>query len=267
MVIAIIGILAALIIISIQNARQKAVDSKVKSNVASIGKALSQYQLDNQEKFFIGSSSTIDIGTTPNELATALSPSYLVATTAFDSGGRAAKYASNIAGSSYAMAWELGSSNEALVTSGNGVYATDAANTAGAIDAANNTAANALSFDGQNDYASVPDNADFNPAGDFTVSFWAKPSGTYANNLSLIEKWTGAGNSYPFVFRTTSAGVNNTVTFIVRNTVPTSFGATGDGTNNITVGGTDGWHHIVGKRSGGTIYLVIDNDSTPPSTA
>ena len=251
MVIAIIGILATLAIVSVQGAQKKARDTKLKTNGNAITKALAQYEVDNSKYYVSATNTTFNINSGGNELDTALSQ--YVKSTVYSS-GNAAKYTSPADGSSFAQAWQLESTGEAPITSGPGVYATNAGNLAGAVDAGNGTSSSALSFDGTNDFASIPNNAAFNPAGNFTVSFWVKPSGALVNDAGLVEKWSGLG-AYPFAFRINSA--TSSVKFLRFDGVATTVTATG--TTNITSGGNNGWHHIVAIKNGASDSLIINN--------
>lgn len=119
MAIAIIGILASLVIVSIARASSKARDTKVKTNAAAVDKALAQYEVDHSAKY----------PTAVSQIDTTALSSYLVtdylrtATALTPNSGKAAKYASNATGSAYFQAWELENRTEVAVTTGNGVYA------------------------------------------------------------------------------------------------------------------------------------------------
>ena len=104
MVIAIIGILAALIIISLRGANDKAKDASRKSEVASISKALEMYKVDNN------SYPTSAIQPVSNALRSILSPNYLT-TIPTDRYG-AGYYYSSVDGSDYSVSFgELSSSS------------------------------------------------------------------------------------------------------------------------------------------------------------
>src|SRR3989344_3471303 len=129
MVIAIIGILASLTLVSLRGAGAKARDAKVKTNVSSIDKAISQYELDNQKFFVDPVSATINISPT-SSIATALS-SYINSSNLNPT--KVAKYTTNAAGSSFAMAWELENTSETAVVTGSGVYNTNIDNVPGSV--------------------------------------------------------------------------------------------------------------------------------------
>lgn len=108
-----------------------------------------------------------------------------------------------------------------------------------------------MSFDGTDDYISIPDNdlIDFASDQDFTVAFWTKPSTTNpATAPAIVEKWSQTAG-YPYVFR-------------LANSMSAFQFARYDGTNNPSVFYTatilDRWYHVAGLKKGSTLYLYVD---------
>lgn len=134
-VIAIIGILAALIIVSLTGARGKAQDTQRKNNARNLDTALAQYYQDqttasypsnataaaaNGVSFVNGASCTAPLDSLVGATA------YLTASSACqDPTGSVRRYLTNAAAtpSQYTIVWSLAAQTEAVVTSGNGVYA------------------------------------------------------------------------------------------------------------------------------------------------
>jgi len=64
-----------------------------------------------------------------------------------------------------------------------------------------NTENSAYSFDGINDYISIPDNeaTDFNSSSDFSISLWIKPNTVQSDEFhDILRKWVGDNQPYPF---------------------------------------------------------------------
>lgn len=168
-VIAIIGILAALIIVSLTGARGRAQDTQRKNNARTLNSALEQYAVDN------GSNYPGDGQSGPSQgvaLATACASGgilnldngsgaggdlfgtglYIQNTNVCSDPTSLSRFynanAQNNPALSYHIVWQLASQSEAVVTSGNGVYSSDAtgAITVGGITT--NTGVNSTRFFG-----------------------------------------------------------------------------------------------------------------------
>lgn len=117
----------------------------------------------------------------------------------------------------------------------------------------------ALSFDGTNDYISVPDNASLNMGtGNFTYEFWIKKSNS-GTRYDIINKQATSGNhdlsiliseNNQAVFYTKGADNEHIVTSI--QTIPTEI-----------------WTHIAGVRDGTSLKVYVNGvlDNTSPGTA
>jgi len=115
----------------------------------------------------------------------------------------------------------------------------------------------ALKLDGVDDYVNAGAPSILNSLGDYTVSAWIKTSSA-ANYLVIASKWDQSSNGYMLMID--SLGKPE----LWSEGLPSS-------TNYIITGGTavnDGkWHHIVGERSGATIYLFVDGVSAATPVA
>ncbi len=118
----------------------------------------------------------------------------------------------------------------------------------------------ATTFDGSNDYITIPNSNDFAYNQDFSVSVWAKipatQNDTAAVDNSLIEKWSNAGG-YPYVIR-----LRNQTWGTVPERGTVAF-ARYDGTNapsissSITVN-DNVWHLITATKQGSTLAFYVD---------
>lgn len=124
----------------------------------------------------------------------------------------------------------------------------------------------ALSFDGSDDYVSIPDsnNIDFSTDENFTVEAWVKADSNQADlqysDNSIIEKWSGSGG-YPFVIRY----------FHGSGTIRAARydGSTAAGITSSTTINDSQFHHIAFVKQGETLSLYIDGkfeDSTTDTT-
>lgn len=147
-VIAIIGILAALIIVSLSGARAKAKDTKIKNNLASITSILSQYHVDNKGAY-------PDSGAAQWTLSDA---DFKTALTAYLSNSSSEVFTFDTVTTGYGTpaapdntkflaAAGLNSTSESPITSGNGVYQTNGSGRAGEIDANGLTLGSADGFE------------------------------------------------------------------------------------------------------------------------
>ncbi len=118
----------------------------------------------------------------------------------------------------------------------------------------------AFSFDGVDDYVSIPDSddVDFAASQDFAVMAWIKPAAqqlwTATTDNDVIEKWSGA-TAYPYVVRyvNSTGGANAGKISAARydrstSTVLTSASAINDGK----------FHHVAFVRNGGMVSLYVD---------
>ena len=107
-----------------------------------------------------------------------------------------------------------------------------------------------LSFDGVNEYVTIPDDSSLNfGTGDFSILFWANLT-TYADSVATIAKvsgnyWTGVG------YRFTSPAVPNTLYFRVVGTL-------GSIELNSGKGESYGWTQFVGTRNGNLFSLYVN---------
>jgi len=184
-VISIIGLLSALIIVSVSGAQKKAKDTQRKNSSKTIAGAISQYQID-QNKYFVDSSNTaISINTPTNNLASALVPLYLVTNGAFNS-SLTAKYFANGAGTSYAQAWLLESDTESAANSGNGVYTTYGEAYPGTVLLPSTTSSAIIFSVANSNRILIPDST-FTNIGQFSISLWAKRAQA-TNSERIIAK-------------------------------------------------------------------------------
>ncbi|MDP3993164.1 MAG: LamG-like jellyroll fold domain-containing protein [bacterium] len=270
-VIAIIGILASLAITSFQFILVRAQDSRNKALAGTVGSAISQYGVDHGNNYPI-SNGEVDILTLGEDLG-----NYLKTTNALTQATGVAKYMSSADGSSFAAIWELKYTNEPTVTTGNGVYSTDAANLAGAVSIPG-VLGDAINFGGgqtetqlsvkPSSTVSIPHNAAMNFDSNFTASFWFKAE--LWNNIPVLAflayKFSSSNPQLPFVFRLENAQVAHpskwNPAFYRRNISGVSVTVL----NPTEIEDGDGWHHFVGIKNGGTLSLIIDNGipSTKP---
>jgi type II secretory pathway pseudopilin PulG len=242
MVVAIIGILSSLIIVSLQGAGAKARDTKAKSNAANVDKALAQYEIDNLQKYPLFASQTAT-----TNLSAALVPNYIKTTSALTPIGHAAQYISTYDQFSYAQAWELESTSEVAVTTGNGIYETDSANAAGVV--ASPAKGSAISFNGVSTSVTIPNNAAYQTAA-FSISLWAKPATVGAGTRVLVHKNTaGAGWRVWINAATVTADYQ---------------GGVGTATNAAVLSaGT--WYHIVATYASGSVIIYVNGVGGAPA--
>ncbi|HUD21142.1 MAG TPA: LamG-like jellyroll fold domain-containing protein [Candidatus Saccharimonadales bacterium] len=189
MVIAIIGILAALIIVSLAGARSKANDTKRKNNARNIDTALAQYYQENASLYPVQNT---DGGVDVNTLSTILSPTYLSSTNVFIH-DKTASYISSSSGSSYGQAWELENIAETAVNTGNGVYATKSANAAGVV--AVPAKGGAVGFNGTSTDVTINEpgsGTNLHPAA-FSVAFWVNPSSVTGSHVLVHKNASSVG--------------------------------------------------------------------------
>ena len=92
---------------------------------------------------------------------------------------------------------------------------------------------NALSFDGNNDYISIPDDAVFDFGGEFSISLWCK----FVSEASYSSLLMHDESLYKYMVYRLSGTAD--LRFYVRTSTGTAFTAP-----DITVG-DDSWHHIL----------------------
>ena len=104
------------------------------------------------------------------------------------------------------------------------------------------TLAEALSFDGVNDYVYVLNNNSFGfGTNDFTIETWEKTSSTTGNRV-MLSKINGASNYW--------MGVSNGKAIFSMTGGPDAVGTTTIGDGN--------WHHIAAVRQNGVVSLYVD---------
>lgn len=255
MVVAIIGILATLIIVSLQSAGGKARDAKRKNNARNVASALAQYHQDNSLTFPIqnpAGGGGVDVST----ISGVLSPTYLTTANVFTH-DKNARYISDGGGLSYGQAWELENTTEAAVATGNGVFTTNSANAQGVV--ATPAKGGAVSFNGSTTTVTINEPAagtNLHPAtNQFSVSFWINP-GSVTGNHALAHKCTAACNVANAGWRIWLNGANVNADYEL-------IAGTATNTTNL-VAGT--WYHVVVDyiASGITIYV---NGTSTSSTA
>jgi len=108
--------------------------------------------------------------------------------------------------------------------------------------------ANAVEFDGTNDALNVPDSADFDFAGDFTLELWGIPHTPDAYKVLLQRYDVGDKDGYLLCTYSTGNGNWRSVTYV--NPAAVTCDSDGDSSG--------GWQHIVLARSGTTNTLYVD---------
>jgi outer membrane protein OmpA-like peptidoglycan-associated protein len=126
----------------------------------------------------------------------------------------------------------------------------------------NGKSGGALSFDGVDDYVTIPnsENINFSKDQDFTVSIWVKPSPLQENTAivynSIVDKWALGEKGYPYVIRywNQSSGKNHGKVQVARydlsKTHPYTFSKKTIKDNK--------FHHLVYSKKGKKLYLYID---------
>ncbi|MEK7202485.1 MAG: LamG-like jellyroll fold domain-containing protein [Patescibacteria group bacterium] len=236
MVIAIIGILASLIIVSLRGAGTKARDTKVKSNAANVDKALGQYEIDNGQLFPLAvTQTTVLLG------LASLVPNYLKTNAALTPAtGQDTGYISNYSRTSYAQAWELENTTEATITTGNGVYASNSANAGGVV--ATPAKGSAINFNGTT--VTIPNNLAFQTNA-FSISLWVKPNVATSGSYVLVHKWSLGGWRIYLVCNGTTCA-------------PTADYPATAGTATGAVISPGIWSHIVVTYSSGSVIVYVN---------
>jgi hypothetical protein len=110
-----------------------------------------------------------------------------------------------------------------------------------------------LYFDGTGDYITVPDSADWNFTGDFTIDFWMYVvSLTAGTDMGIIEQ-SEISSGYGYTPFTIMIKDGTTLAFEF-STTGTSWALTvGESASSFTVT-TGTWHHIALSRSGNNFY-------------
>ena len=97
---------------------------------------------------------------------------------------------------------------------------------------------NALSFDGTNDYVTVPDNSALDITGSITIEVWLYPTNSSATQV-IVGKTDGANASdLSYMLRITTAGI--------RFEVGNGIGAVNSPLADFTIFTLNTWHHVVG---------------------
>ena len=117
----------------------------------------------------------------------------------------------------------------------------------------------ALAFAGKDGWIEVEDHKDFHfPKGtDFTLACWVKITGDHAQPPMLIAKSYGQQGQkqpwYALYYANQGKQSDGDISFFCRDAGGTSFHiAAGQKIND------DKWHHVVGTRDNGTMYLYLD---------
>ena len=109
----------------------------------------------------------------------------------------------------------------------------------------------ALTFDGVDDWARIPDNVALDGFGDFTIEFWCHPASNL--NQGLVSKFRHASPSNDddaYSFRVYPPGVLR-----VQFASGTVASGTYDGTATLSDGA---WHHVAVTRSGDAVSAFVD---------
>ncbi|MCB0482765.1 MAG: hypothetical protein KDC83_15150, partial [Flavobacteriales bacterium] len=115
---------------------------------------------------------------------------------------------------------------------------------------------NALTFDGTNDYVSIPHNASLNLSGKYTIMAWAKTH-QYGVQAQVIGKSNTSGTQATYsLFLSGSQGwafqsYDGTFDLIYSNTAPT----------------INEWYHLAGVYDAGNIYLYINGELVGSNTS
>ena len=156
-------------------------------------------------------------------------------------------YRSSVLADGPAGYWRLGESSgtTAADESGNGRSGSYVGGvTLGAPDALANDADTAASFDGVNDYLSIPHHASLTPAAAITVEAWAKSAQTTWNSYGFLVSKRDSYILHPW------AGTRTMVFYV--NV------AGGWHSLSYTPAEITGWHHYVGSYDGSTLRLYVD---------
>lgn len=240
-VISIIGVLVAIVIVSVGSSRGKALDSKVKSGAVGLSKALSQFDVD-KDQYPIPTPNTVG-GVVLGSLNSFLIPDYLSSDSALTSTGTA-KYVVTADGKNYAQARLLNYEKETPVTSGSGVYGTAAYGVPGLVAVQMGTVG-ALSFDGSNDYITVGATPNLNNLTSMTFGAWALTN----NNTNTQHFISKSDLTYLRVLVATGA---LRAQARVRFTDVTSLAVTGTSTIQ-----TGRWNHMVATYDGASRILRL----------
>ncbi|MBN2416376.1 hypothetical protein JXO52_11070, partial [bacterium] len=113
----------------------------------------------------------------------------------------------------------------------------------------------AYSFDGSNDYISIPDNADQRIRPPLSIAFWINPDDYSSSGRFILSKGDAAFRHYYFSINTVGA---------------VTFGVEGYDQNTVlstTTLNTSRWYHIVGIHDGFTLKLYVDGSLDSMETA
>ncbi|MHC4571049.1 MAG: LamG-like jellyroll fold domain-containing protein, partial [Planctomycetota bacterium] len=145
---------------------------------------------------------------------------------------------------------------------GTGITANDSAgNNHGTIYNANWTTGQiggALSFDGNGDYVSIPDDDSLDITNNLTISAWVKRTGAGSSNEIILSKYDGGQYSYRLFFRNT-----NVVRWWLSQNGTAGNRAFVDST--VTISDTN-WHSIAATFKNGTLQIYIDGVDSTGST-
>jgi hypothetical protein len=102
-----------------------------------------------------------------------------------------------------------------------------------------------LSFDGVDDYVSIPNNTALQLTNNFSISVWFKPANLTQTNTYILGKY----NDYALLWEYT----NNTVNLYTNGQTGTS----PQSVSGMTISDTN-WHHLVYTYNGTTLYGYVD---------
>lgn len=251
MVITIIGLLAAIVVVSLGEARKKANDTRRKSFSRNLVSALEGYKLDKNSYPIPNPNQAggVDLGSS-TVLTDALVPDYLKSINTLTSDAAVGRrYATDSLGSYYTLGWQLEATSESAVTTGNGVYATanGVVEAPGLVTATQST--KAVRFDGTNDY--INGGTILTSLTSLTWSAWIFPE-SVSSSRTFISK---QGANY---LRLYYSGGQAKIHALLKNCNPAPMGTTVIQSNQ--------WYHVAVTYDGNaggknTVYVNGNQDA------
>ena len=278
-VIAIIGILAGLSIITYSGVQKQAIDKSILSDISAIESEIARYSTNNGGNlgsavawysggsansnidFIVSKNNVIDVvsntglycirGYNPASTKNSITNSYAVGSTP---DACTVLNPSVVAGGDGEQSllgwWKL--NGDALDSSGNGNHG--AQYSATSSTGANGVANGAYSYDGLSSQTVIADSATISPTGSMSVSLWAKPSVINGSLRGIISKDVSSGISNApyeialdpsnrFYWRTVNASNATSVSVVC--------------TQVTVVAGT--WYHIAVTFNGATMRIFVNN--------
>lgn len=130
-----------------------------------------------------------------------------------------------------------------------------------------------LSLDGVDDYVNIPDSADFDIAGDFTVAFWIKLPDTFDSSSAACLPPIGmfGSNEYQMLFTLVGAGYTSGIpadmmppqgSMVFKLEEKSAGNAMLYASTSTTLWEADTWYHVAGvyKDSDVTGYIYVDGE-------